>query len=44
MLTMYSDIVDTEPFDGDIWKMLLGAFNPTFDDDDEHASTSTASP
>jgi hypothetical protein len=32
------DIVDTERFDGDIWKMLLGAINSTWDDDTPEAS------
>jgi hypothetical protein len=31
------DIVDTEPFHGDIMKMLLGAINPWFDDDGDPA-------
>jgi len=31
------DIVDTEPFHGDIMKMLLGAVNPWFDDDEDPA-------
>jgi len=34
-LTACRDIVDTEPSTGDVWKMLLGAINPRFDDDDE---------
>ena len=27
------DIVDTEPYDGNVWKMLLGPINDWFDDD-----------
>lgn len=30
-LTLFSDIVDTEPQDGNVWKMLLGAINDSFD-------------
>ena len=30
-----SDIVDTEPAGGNVWKMLLGPINETFDDDPE---------
>ncbi len=26
------DIIDTEPSNGDVWKMLLGAINTWFDD------------
>ena len=33
----YSDIVDTTPADGNIWKMLLGSINDWADDDDEDA-------
>ena len=29
----HRDIVDTEPYDGNVWKMLLGAINKWFDDD-----------
>ncbi|KAK4894202.1 hypothetical protein LTR27_007570 [Elasticomyces elasticus] len=29
------DIVDTEPSQGNIWKMLLGAIDEAFDDDDD---------
>ncbi len=29
-----SDIVDTEPSDGNVWKMLLGATDRWFDDDE----------
>lgn len=28
------DVIDTEPADGNVWKMLLGAINDLFDDDD----------
>ncbi|KXS93981.1 hypothetical protein AC578_7678 [Pseudocercospora eumusae] len=28
------DIIDTEPADGNVWKMLLGAINAKYDDDD----------
>ena len=31
------DIVDTEPYHGDIMKMLLGAINPWFDGDEDPA-------
>ncbi|PVH88884.1 hypothetical protein DL98DRAFT_565731 [Cadophora sp. DSE1049] len=36
------DIVDTEPSNGNVWKMLLGAIDPYFDDseDDDCSSTS----
>jgi hypothetical protein len=27
------DIVDTEPYYGDVWKMLLGPFDPVLDND-----------
>lgn len=27
------DLVDTEKYDGNVWKMLLGAINPSFDDE-----------
>ncbi|KAF2793632.1 kinase-like protein [Melanomma pulvis-pyrius CBS 109.77] len=27
------DIVDTEDFDGDVWKMLFGLFDPAYDND-----------
>ncbi|KFY93298.1 hypothetical protein V500_03785 [Pseudogymnoascus sp. VKM F-4518 (FW-2643)] len=30
-LNLKLDIVDTEPWDGDVWKMLLGAINETYD-------------
>jgi hypothetical protein len=30
-LTSFSDIVDTEPWNGNVWKMLLGAINDSFD-------------
>lgn len=33
-------IVDTEPADGNVWKMLLGTINPLFDGD---GSSTTAS-
>lgn len=29
------DIVDTERYDGNVWKMLLGAFDKTFDEQDD---------
>lgn len=32
---MYRDIVDTTPSDGNVWKMLLGAINDTYDGVDE---------
>ncbi|KAK6437371.1 hypothetical protein LTR95_006430 [Oleoguttula sp. CCFEE 5521] len=36
-LKLGCDIVDTEPVEGgNIWKMLLGAINENFDDDDHH--------
>ena len=28
---LYRDIIDTTPADGDVWKMLLGAIDPTYD-------------
>lgn len=31
--SLYSDIVDTTPANGNIWKMLHGAINSWFDDD-----------
>jgi hypothetical protein len=32
---MFRDHVDTEPFlNGNLWKMLLGAINEWFDDDE----------
>jgi hypothetical protein len=31
MLTSTSDIVDTTPSDGNVWKMLLGAIDKNFD-------------
>ena len=30
-----SSTVDTEPITGDVWKMLLGALDPDFDDDSD---------
>lgn len=34
MLTLLCrDLVDTEPWNGNVWKMLLGAINEKFDDD-----------
>jgi hypothetical protein len=33
------DIVDTEPSNGNVWKMLLGAINPTFGDDNHEMDT-----
>ena len=32
-LMVYRDIVDTEPADGNVYKMMLGAINPWFDGD-----------
>ncbi len=29
----HRDVVDTEPSNGNVWKMLLGAVNEWFDDD-----------
>ncbi|KAL9131378.1 MAG: hypothetical protein Q9175_006779 [Cornicularia normoerica] len=44
-LGLSMDIVDTEPSNGNVWKMLLGAVNDWFDDDDVSASSSAvASP
>ncbi|KAL9086936.1 MAG: hypothetical protein Q9159_003897 [Coniocarpon cinnabarinum] len=37
---LWSDIVDTEPADGNVWKMLLGPINDTFDDDGGGLTTS----
>ena len=31
--SLYRDIIDTTPADGNVWKMLLGAVNDWFDDD-----------
>ena len=33
MLIMHRDVVDTEDFDGDVWKMLIGPLDPVFDND-----------
>ncbi|KAM0797870.1 hypothetical protein BDR22DRAFT_428266 [Usnea florida] len=38
------DIVDTEPSNGNVWKMLLGAINNWFDDDVNASSSPVASP
>ncbi|CAK4030412.1 SPS1, Serine threonine kinase [Lecanosticta acicola] len=35
------DIVDTEPANGNVWKMLLGAINPKFDNDPRRVSSPT---
>lgn len=44
-LGLSMDIVDTEPSNGNVWKMLLGASNVWFDDDDVNANSSAvASP
>lgn len=44
-LGLSMDIVDTEHSDGNVWKMLLGAVNDWFDDDDVNAdSSAVASP
>lgn len=32
---LFRDIVDTEPANGNVYKMILGAINPWFDDDAE---------
>lgn len=32
-LTWSRDVVDTEPANGNVWKMLHGAINSLFDDD-----------
>jgi hypothetical protein len=32
--------VDAEPADGDVWKMLLGAVNKTFDGDENESNIS----
>ena len=32
-LILYRDIVDTEPADGNVYKMILGSINPWFDGD-----------
>ena len=37
------DIVDTEPSNGNVWKMLLGAINPTFDNDSNIQSVPSTS-
>ncbi|TVY33614.1 Serine/threonine-protein kinase [Lachnellula subtilissima] len=34
-LSLSMDIIDHEPSDGNVWKMLLGSFNNTWDDDDD---------
>lgn len=39
----YSDIVDHEPSDGNIWKMLLGSTNDYYDSQNETQQT-TATP
>ncbi len=40
---MSSDIVDTEPSSGNVWKMFLGAIDKWFDDDlDKVTSESSA--
>jgi len=36
-----SDIIDTEPADGDVRKMLLGSFVEEFDEEDHEDPTST---
>lgn len=43
-LGLSMDIVDTEPWNGNIWKMLLGPINPWFDDDVNANSVALASP
>jgi len=35
--------VDTEPSNGNVWKMLLGAINPTFDNDSNIQSVPSTS-
>lgn len=40
----HRDIVDTEPADGSVWKMLLGAIDPWFDDDPPSSDTSASPP
>jgi hypothetical protein len=41
----HRDIVDTEPFqNGNTWKMLLGAIDPWFDDDDTPPSSTVELP
>lgn len=35
VLTCIRDTIDTERFDGNVWKMLLGAIDAMFDNDDE---------
>lgn len=37
----FSDIVDHTPANGNVWKMLHGAINPWFDDDDTEEGTGT---
>ena len=32
------DVIDTEPSNGNVWKMLLGAVNKWFDGDPVHTS------
>lgn len=39
-LNLKRDIVDTEPSNGNVWKMLLGAINKWFDDDEEKKAIS----
>lgn len=34
-LMIHRDIVDAEPADGNLWKMLLGSINKWFDQDEE---------
>jgi hypothetical protein len=42
-LTVNSDIVDTTPSNGNVWKMLLGAIDPAFDEA-ENAAVASSSP
>lgn len=35
LLTYHRDIVDHERSNGNVWKMILGAIDPDFDDDDD---------
>jgi hypothetical protein len=44
MLTHNSDIVDTEPSDGDIYQMLLGSIDDQYDERNDPLSSAEGSP
>ena len=44
LLMLYSDVVDTEPSDGNVWKMLLGPIMELFDDDNDDDESGTPAP